>query len=207
MFNGPHSLLPTIARCEHGGEPSAGALPDGERNGRFRLERIFQHAETTARYNVFFGEGRDAYDIRGRVAHESIFNLNDGSFRCPNSQQGFAPFTTWTRGQAWILAGYPEQMELSTPDAVSEGVVEEEGDGAPGGFGQRPTSDRQTPLDGIPWDTGFNLWKLGDYRSAVGSSTSMSRWTAGGGDCRAGPAWLGVARRTARRLRAVFQRA
>ncbi len=26
---------------------------------------------------------------RGRTAHESIFNLNDGNFRCPNSQQGY----------------------------------------------------------------------------------------------------------------------
>ena len=55
---------------------------------------------------------RDAtfYDLRGRVAHESVFNLNNGDYRCPNSQQGFAPFTTWTRGLAWIMCGYPEEL-------------------------------------------------------------------------------------------------
>jgi len=58
-----------------------------------------KHAEATARFNVYFGEGRDAYDVSGRVVHESIFNLNDGSYRCPSSQQGFSPFSTWTRGQ------------------------------------------------------------------------------------------------------------
>ena len=71
-----------------------------------------QHAETTARFNVYFGRGRDAYDVRGRVAHESIFNLNDGSYRCPSTQQGYSPFTTWTRGLAWILCGYAEQLEF-----------------------------------------------------------------------------------------------
>ncbi len=52
------------------------------------------------------------YDIRGRVAHESIFNVNDGAYRCPNSQQGYSPFTTWTRGLAWIMCGYAEQLEF-----------------------------------------------------------------------------------------------
>ncbi len=36
------------------------------------MERGLQHAEATARYNVYYGEGRDTYDIRGRVVHESI---------------------------------------------------------------------------------------------------------------------------------------
>ena len=29
--------------------------------------------------------------MRGRAAHESVFNTNDGEFRCPNSQQGYSP--------------------------------------------------------------------------------------------------------------------
>ena len=62
------------------------------------LHRSIEHAATTARFNVFFGQGRDSYDVRGRVAHESIFNRNDGQFRCPSTQQGYSPFTTWTRG-------------------------------------------------------------------------------------------------------------
>ena len=124
------------------------------------LDRLLQHARTTADYAVFYGEGRDSYDIPGRVAHESIFNMNDGNFRCPNSQQGFSPFTTWTRGLAWIVAGYPEQLEWIATLADSE--LEP--------FGGRQAVETmllrpalaacdfyiaQTPTDGIPyWDTG-----------------------------------------------------
>ena len=57
------------------------------------------------------GRGRDGYDVRGRVAHESIFNTKNGAYRCPSSQQGYSPFTTWTRGLAWIMCGYAEQLE------------------------------------------------------------------------------------------------
>ena len=84
----------------------------GENDERISLlDRLVQHARTTARYNVFYGEGRDVYDVRGRVAHESIFNRNDGRYRCPSSQQGYSPFTTWTRGLAWIMTGYAEELE------------------------------------------------------------------------------------------------
>jgi len=76
------------------------------------LHRAIEHAAATARFNVFFGQGRDSYDLRGRVAHESVFNRNDGQFRCPSSQQGYSPFTTWTRGAAWIICGYAEQLEF-----------------------------------------------------------------------------------------------
>ena len=61
------------------------------------LERLLHHSETNAKYNVYYGEERDRYDVRGRVVHESIFNINDGNYRCPSTQQGYSPFTTWTR--------------------------------------------------------------------------------------------------------------
>src|SRR5439155_4839308 len=32
--------------------------------------------------------------------------------RCPNSQQGYSPFSTWTRGLAWAILGYAEQLEF-----------------------------------------------------------------------------------------------
>ena len=57
-------------------------------------------------------DGSDAFDVRGRTAHESIFNVNDGHYRCANSQQGYSPFSTWTRGLAWAILGYSEQLEL-----------------------------------------------------------------------------------------------
>ena len=41
---------------------------------------------------------RDIYDVRGRVAHEALFDTLDGSFRAPSTQQGYSPFSTWARG-------------------------------------------------------------------------------------------------------------
>ncbi len=85
----------------------------GERDQKISLlQRLLCHAEATARFNIYFGDGRDAYDVPGRTAHESIFNINDGSYRCPNSQQGYSGFTTWTRGLAWAILGYAEQLEF-----------------------------------------------------------------------------------------------
>jgi hypothetical protein len=108
--------------------------------------------------------------IRGRVAHESIFNMNDGQFRCPNSQQGYSPFTTWTRGLAWIVAGYPEQLEwiATLPDSDLDPFG---GRDAVEAMLLRPALAacdfyiEQTPTDGIPyWDTGApELHKIPDY--------------------------------------------
>ncbi len=172
-FNGPHSLfcdtirsLRALAVAHELGHAMA-----GENDARTSLlDRLIQHATTTAKYSVYYGEGRDTYDVRGRVAHESIFNPNDGNYRCPNSQQGYSPFTTWTRGLSWIALGYPEQLEwLAT-------CSDEELDK----FGGRNSIEttcvkaaravcdfylEQTPTDGVPyWDTGApGLVQLGDY--------------------------------------------
>ena len=43
----------------------------GERDERISLlQRLVEHANNTARYNIWYGEGRDAYDVAGRTAHE-----------------------------------------------------------------------------------------------------------------------------------------
>lgn len=85
----------------------------GEQDAKISLlQRLVEHALNTARYNVYYGEGRDAYDTRGRTAHEAVFNVESGVFRCPNSQQGYAPFSTWTRGLAWAVCGFAEELEL-----------------------------------------------------------------------------------------------
>jgi hypothetical protein len=169
-FNGPHSLFSDTIRSMRvlALSHQLGHRLMGEKDVPINLlHRSLQHAEATARFNVYFGQGRDAYDVRGRVAHESIFNLNDGSYRCPSSQQGYSPFSTWTRGQAWILCGYAEQLEFLRLLAESEfaglgGKVRvlgqfEEVASAVGDFWLE-----QTPTDGIPyWDTGApNLHKL-----------------------------------------------
>ena len=172
-FNGPHSLfadtirsLRSLALAHQLGHKLMGEMD----RPISLLERLLLHAETTARYAIYFGQGRDIYDVRGRTAHESIFNLNDGAYRCPNSQQGYSPFTTWTRGLAWILCGFPEQIEFIES--------REEAELAPFGgkakllarFLQaaRAVADfylEFTPSDGIPyWDTGApGLAHLGDY--------------------------------------------
>jgi hypothetical protein len=76
------------------------------------LERLMQHARATAAYSVYYGKGRDSYDVRGRTAHESLFNAANGTYRGPSSQQGYSPFSTWTRGLAWAMLGFAEQLEF-----------------------------------------------------------------------------------------------
>jgi rhamnogalacturonyl hydrolase YesR len=163
-FNGPHSLfadtirsLRALALSHHLGHV---LMEEGDRPVSI-LERFDQHARATAKYSVYYGEGRDAYDVRGRVAHESVFNVQDGgTYRCPNSQQGYSPFSTWTRGLAWIMLGYAEELEfLPTGDLAA--VMEKSA---------RATCDfylEHTPSDGIHyWDTGApGLAKMGDYLS------------------------------------------
>jgi unsaturated chondroitin disaccharide hydrolase len=172
-FNGPHSLfVDTIRTCRililsH----KLGHVLQGEGDIKISLlERAIEHIRATATYSVFYGEGRDIYDVPGRTAHESIFNVKNGNFRCPNSQQGYSGFTTWTRGLAWAMCGFAEQLEWI--DAVDEEELIPFGGKVP--FSNiilkaaRATCDyyiENTPTDGIPyWDTGApGLAKMGDY--------------------------------------------
>jgi hypothetical protein len=113
-FNGPHSLFVDTLRSLRSLAIAhqLGHALMGEQDERISLlGRLVQHALNTARFNVYYGEGRDAYDVRGRVAHEAVFNVTNGVFRCPNSQQGWSPFTTWTRGLAWAVLGFAEELE------------------------------------------------------------------------------------------------
>ena len=173
-FNGPQSLfVDTIRSCRalalaH----QLGHALMGERDEKISLlRRLVEHATNTARYNVWYGEGRDAYDVLGRTAHESIFNANNGDYRCPSTQQGYSPFSTWTRGLAWAMLGFAELLEWLTTrsdeelDEVSGRDVVEAAFLKPA----RATCDfyiRETPTDGVPyWDTGApGLAQLGDYR-------------------------------------------
>lgn len=114
-FNGPHSLfVDTIRSCRSlAVAHQLGHCLMGEQDEKVSLlRRLLEHALNTARYNIYYGEGRDAYDVRGRTAHEAIFNVTSGKFRCPNSQQGYSPFSTWTRGLAWAICGFAELLEF-----------------------------------------------------------------------------------------------
>ena len=172
-FNGPHSLFADTIRSLRSLALShkLGHVLMGERDAKIPLlARLVEHARTTAQFAVYHGENRDAFDVRGRVAQESVFNVNDGNYRCPNSQQGWSPFTTWTRGLAWIMCGYAEQLEFL--ETLADADLEP--------LGGRPAIEAMllkaarascdfyighTPADGIPyWDTGApNLHKLGAY--------------------------------------------
>jgi hypothetical protein len=170
-FNGPHSLFIDTMRSLRilGVAHQLGHVLMGENDRKISLlERVISHGVTTAKFNIFYGEGRDGYDtaqVRGRTAHEAIFNRNDGRFRCPNSQQGYSPFSTWTRGLAWAILGFAEELEFFRQLKVDAAAVEIFLKAA------RATADfyveRATAVDGIPyWDTGApNLHRLGDWQS------------------------------------------
>jgi len=172
-FNGAHSLFADTIRSLRSLAIShrLGHALKGENDRRISLlDRLVQHATVTAEFAVYYGEGRDAYDVRGRVAHESIFNPADGAFRCPSTQQGYSPFTTWTRALAWIMCGYAEQLEFLQTVADDElaplgGRLKIEGMMRRAAQATCDYYLKQTPTDGIPyWDTGApNLAKLGDW--------------------------------------------
>jgi hypothetical protein len=177
-FNGPHSLFADTMRTLRvlAVSHQLGHVLMGEMDIKVNLlERLLKHAETTIQYNVYFGDNRDGYDQPGRVAHESIFDLNNGVYRCPSTQQGYSPFTTWTRGLAWVITGCAEQLEFLSKVNSSEF----EGFTIPNMENKDSTLQRienaaritaefyirEMPADGIPyWDTGApNLYKLGDH--------------------------------------------
>jgi hypothetical protein len=172
-FNGPHSLFVDTIRSVRVLTVShmLGHLLQGEGDIKVSLlERAIQHMKATANYSVFYGEGRDIYDVRGRTAHESIFNTKDGNFRCPGTQQGYSGFSTWTRGLAWAMCGFAEQLEWL--EKVDEKELELSGSKtAILGFmlkAARATCDfyiENTPVDGVPyWDTGApGLSLMRDY--------------------------------------------
>lgn len=172
-FNGPHSLfVDTIRSCRilmvsH----LLGHEMKGENDKSISLfGRAIQHLQATAKYSVYYGEARDSYDVSGRTAHESVFNINDGNYRCPNSQQGYSGFSTWTRGLAWAMLGFAEQLELLDKITDSELIDASSKMALETTFlkAAKATCDfyiENSASDGIPyWDTGApKLHKLDNY--------------------------------------------
>lgn len=187
-FNGPHSLFIDTMRTLRSLSLAhrLGHSLNIERDKKISLlARLLQHGITTATYSVYYGSGRDIYDVRGRVAHESIFDVIDGSYRCPNSQQGYSPFTTWTRGLAWAILGFTEEIEFL--DSLTSCEMENleprlrdlEKIRALFLKAAQATADYYIQIacaDGIPyWDTGApNLYKLGDWMSEA--SNPFNEW-------------------------------
>ncbi len=179
-FNGSQSLfidtIRTLRICcvAH----MLGHALQGEQDQRIDLlDRALTHAKTSARYNIYYGEGRDHYDVpelRGRTVHEALFNPASGVFRAPGSQQGYSPFTTWTRGLAWSMLGFPELMEFCwqcrmlaretlPPDLLETLALFEKAARSCCDFYIQQAS----ALDGICyWDTGAPLLhRLGDWQA------------------------------------------
>src|SRR6266511_1712659 len=124
-FNGAHSLFVDTIRSGRvlAVAHQLGHVLMGEQDRKLSLlQRLVEHAANTARYNIYYGEGRDAYDVRGRTAHEAVFNVANGVFRCANSQQGYSPFSTWTRGLAWAICGFAEVLEFLESTHAREGT-------------------------------------------------------------------------------------
>src|ERR1051325_5120040 len=169
-FNGPHSLFIDTMRSLRSLAVAhqLGHLLMGERDQKTSLlDRLIKHADATATFAIYYGTLRDDYDdTSGRTAHESIFNINDGHYRCPSTQQGYSPFSTWSRGLAWAICGFAEQLEFTATQQPHlepgfDSILEE---------AARATADlyiAESCADGVPmWDFGAaNLHRIGDYKS------------------------------------------
>jgi hypothetical protein len=174
-FNGPHSLFVDTIRSLRALALAfiLGQTLREEQDADVNLLlRLVQHAHATARYNVYYGNGRDRYDVRGRTAHESMFNVESGTYRGPSTQQGYSPFTTWTRGLAWAVLGFAEQLEFLdvVPDPALHACGGREFVEAMLLEAARATCDHYidgaSAIDGIPyWDAGApGLASLPDWR-------------------------------------------
>ena len=177
-FNGPHSLFVDTMRTTRilGVAHQLGHVLMGENDAKINLlGRSIQHGLATSKYIVFHGDSTHSYDVRGRTAHEGMFNRNDGNFRARSTQQGYSPFSTWTRGLAWAMLGYAEELEFlkTLPPSEFRDAV---------GLTKREVLDEYqrcaidtcdhyiddvTSQDGITyWDDGApSLHRLGDWQA------------------------------------------
>jgi len=166
-FNGAHSLFVDTIRSLRSlalGHLLGQRLMEEQDAAISLLDRLLDHAHATAQYNVYLGRGRDAWDVRGRTAHESLFNVASGTYRGPSTQQGYSPFTTWTRGLAWAMLGFAEQLEFLATlpgEAPDTSMLLEAAIATCDHY-----IDDVTAADGIPyWDAGApGLAEMPDWR-------------------------------------------
>ena len=176
-FNGPHSLfidtLRSLRSLVIAWQLGHALFHENDKRADL-LKRSVLHALTTSQYLVFHGDGEHAYDEPGRTAHEGVFNRNDGSFRCRSTQQGYSPFSTWTRGLAWAILGYSEQLEF-LQTLAPEAFLASTGVALPDALAVYERCAVETAEhylrdcaadDGVPyWDAGApGLERLGDWR-------------------------------------------
>jgi hypothetical protein len=176
-FNGPHSLFVDTMRTTRilglAWKLGHSLMHENDRAANL-LKRSVLHGLATNQYIVFHGDSGHTYDVRGGTAHEAIFNRNDGNFRCRGTQQGYSPFSTWTRGLAWAMLGYAEELEFfaTIDDATFRASVGLSKASVIAVYEQaaRETSDHYlndcSAPDGIVyWDDGApGLMKMPDWR-------------------------------------------
>jgi hypothetical protein len=178
-FNGPHSLFIDTMRTTRvlGVAYQLGHVLMAENDERVSLlKRSVEHGLATSRYIVFHGDSTHTYDVRGRTAHEGTFNRNDGNFRARSTQQGYSPFSTWTRGLAWAMLGYAEELEFfATIEASAFADIGLDKETVVAEYRRSAVDtcdhyiDDVSAADGITyWDDGApQLYRLGDWRSAA----------------------------------------
>jgi len=177
-FNGPHSLFVDTIRTTRilGMAWKLGhRLMHENDKAADLLKRSVLHGLATNQYIICHGNSGHTYDVRGRTSHEAIFNRNDGNFRCRGTQQGYSPFSTWTRGLAWAVVGYAEELEFfkTIPDAKFKASVGIDKKAVVKCYEQAAmdVSDHYindvTSLDGITyWDDGApGLARMGDWQA------------------------------------------
>ncbi len=176
-FNGPHSLFIDTMRTLRilGLAHQLGHVLMGEGDRRISLlDRLIQHALTSAAHLIAYSGDKDHYAMPGRLAHEAIFNVTDSSFRCLSTQQGYSPFSTWTRGLAWAILGFAEELEFLrtiAPESFKQlGRTREvvfEACSAAALATANHYLDHASTSDGLCyWDTGApGLAKIGDWQS------------------------------------------
>ena len=158
-FNGPHSLFIDTMRTLRilGVAHQLGHVLMAENDQRVDLlGRSISHALTTVKHLVFDGTSGHAYDVRGRTAHEGVFNRNDGRFRSRATQQGYSPFSTWTRGLAWAMLGFAEQLEFLA--SLPRGCVD---DATVARFAEVASMTCDHYLDGVTAADGLPYWDDG----------------------------------------------
>jgi len=177
-FNGPHSLfvdtMRTVRILGVAWQLDHKLMHENDKAADL-LKRSVLHGLTTSAHIIFHGDSSHTYDMRGRTAHEAIFNRNDGAFRCRSTQQGYSAFSTWTRGLAWAMLGYAEELEfIKTIDAAAfkastgleKAAVVKVYEAAAKETCDHYINDCSTTDGLVYWDDGApGLAKMGDWKS------------------------------------------
>ena len=173
-FNGSHSLfidtIRTLRICcmAH----MLGHALQGEQDQRINLlDRVLAHAKTSALFNIYYGEGRDHYDVpelRGRTVHEAIFNPASGVFPLPVIAAGLLAIHNL---DARSGLGHARLRRADGVPSVRGWPCRQAGDTGSAGKAARACCDfyiqQASALDGICyWDTGApQLDRLGDWQA------------------------------------------